>query len=1676
MTGLRETPPPRDGSRGDTSATEWGSSTARSPRKKTFVALTSLGIVLVLAALALLYRAFTPSETPTPAHAPAQEAMDLDLLEDAFVWESKPDRTFGGWETFFIWEGSHALLSFSAADIPRGAEVVSATLTLSIHGHSTAAGALAVVEVLEGASTWDETSVTWNNQPSVDPHVPSSESILAAAQPGAADVWDVTALLQEALDRLPTPTEDLGSPKIPTIGFRLRFMEPVALRQEWWSKESNEPSARLRVALRGLERCCVDVHVEPPEARDVGCRAEIDPTARWCGTPVNVTTAAAPGWVVERVDGPSFLQGRAPNCAQVVVTFQRTLDVDCGVDTVVRPDGSAGSASASPTSCRCGTGQTELTAVPQEGWVFHHWEEYAEQCSNSRSCTVACPARSRQRAVAVFAPVLTVTGHYEDVMCPPEGVTDRPILTVTLCASQANSWTVESIGVRAGDSGRGTDNVDRVILSRNGTQMGVAELDAKADGEIEFDAGNLFVPAGECVNLSLRYHFASRAGYLCGDRTVECASAAVPASLIEARPTSSSYGSITGGAEGRIHIGCVINQHARKAFDGIQAAIDDPATEALHTLTVCPGRYSENVRVTESLSLVSEKGSKRTVIQAADAIKAAIETTREMTVVDGFTVSDAREDWGIAARRGVTLRDVRVTGNGGGVLNERGDFSADGLLVRANTGDGLVVSTLDDVALTNVAIASNGGDGIAVIINSARNGRSGRLVLHGTENRIVNNGGDGIHARMGDVVVLARTQITGNGGWGIRADTGSISISDGAVDTVAANGRGGLFAGAGIHLPAGLRVESNGGPGIIAAGTADIRLQDIQVQRNRGVGIGTVVASSGIRATSPGLILQGTENEIVDNGGHGIHAAAGSVFIQGKTRITGNSGWGILADLGRVSIWSGAMESITENGKGGIFASRGLDLPAGFSVAANGGPGIVVGGVDDTDLEQIEVRGNLGDGITVAGERSYADESYPGVILWGASNLIVDNGGDGIRTSRGFVSIRGGTWIEGNDGWGIHADGGPVSILDGTMDGISANGRGGLFASGGLQLPDDFVVERNGGPGIKVQDHDLQLANVEVCENDGNGIEIEFGDLVLTGPEARILLNSGDGIDARSASLSLKHADISSNNGWGVEAHGDGSVEVSHTDVRSNEFGGILINGLGLESRQLRVDKNGGPGLVLGGATAHIQKGQISRNTGCGMHVLGTDLDLVGLEVFGNDRGGIRFDDAGSYGWRTDTLGHLGQGANTLAPNGTAGGQGVSTIRASCISGNGGDGVRVNDGVSTLVIRDGDLGHNEGRALVNSETDCEVSAHANWWGEADDPFGQIDGVVDCGRWRTGPLTLTVSPERDPTYVQRGRSNSVPLILRDWTGQVDTVVLTTEDRHGWLRGAPVTMVPLDEDGLATTLLVVRVPLDVPLETVNPITVSIRSAPNRQYDEAVSFSVVATALADLALGVSGPVQAPMTGSPLTYTISIRNEGPDEAHAVRMTGTLPADLQLARVTTARGRCDAHDAGLLCNLGGLDAGTEIAVSMVVTPGISNRISTSFRANGVERDPSPLNNIAEDHMAVIERGEARGIQLEGPRSGGRGELLAFTARVSPVATTVPITFTWQATDQWWPERIRRSPWVSDTIDLMWHVGGQHTVTVVAHDPHGNVLTDTHTVDIKLPNRLVYLPLVIRGR
>jgi uncharacterized repeat protein (TIGR01451 family) len=117
------------------------------------------------------------------------------------------------------------------------------------------------------------------------------------------------------------------------------------------------------------------------------------------------------------------------------------------------------------------------------------------------------------------------------------------------------------------------------------------------------------------------------------------------------------------------------------------------------------------------------------------------------------------------------------------------------------------------------------------------------------------------------------------------------------------------------------------------------------------------------------------------------------------------------------------------------------------------------------------------------------------------------------------------------------------------------------------------------------------------------------------------------------------------------------------------------------------------------------------------------------------------------------------------------------------------------------------------------------------------------------------------------------------------------------------------------------------------------------------------------ADLGLTKEGPVTA-NAGEELTYTLKVKNNGPDVATNVTVNDTLPAGLELVSAAPAPPAC-VGTVTVVCNLGTLQVGQTGVATLVARAVQAGPVHNDASASSDQSDPTPGDNTGGWNTSV---------------------------------------------------------------------------------------------------------------
>ena len=151
------------------------------------------------------------------------------------------------------------------------------------------------------------------------------------------------------------------------------------------------------------------------------------------------------------------------------------------------------------------------------------------------------------------------------------------------------------------------------------------------------------------------------------------------------------------------------------------------------------------------------------------------------------------------------------------------------------------------------------------------------------------------------------------------------------------------------------------------------------------------------------------------------------------------------------------------------------------------------------------------------------------------------------------------------------------------------------------------------------------------------------------------------------------------------------------------------------------------------------------------------------------------------------------------------------------------------------------------------------------------------------------------------------------------------------------------------------------------------------------------------ADISLTTTGFPDPVLAGSPLTYFLTVANDGPSGATGVVLTDTLPPQVTFGSAQATQGSC-GHDSGTVtCQLGVVREGADVTVVIIVTPGASaagTTISSTANVNAGEDDPTTGDRTITETTAVIPQADLSVTLADSPDPALVGGSLTYTMTV----------------------------------------------------------------------------------
>lgn len=123
--------------------------------------------------------------------------------------------------------------------------------------------------------------------------------------------------------------------------------------------------------------------------------------------------------------------------------------------------------------------------------------------------------------------------------------------------------------------------------------------------------------------------------------------------------------------------------------------------------------------------------------------------------------------------------------------------------------------------------------------------------------------------------------------------------------------------------------------------------------------------------------------------------------------------------------------------------------------------------------------------------------------------------------------------------------------------------------------------------------------------------------------------------------------------------------------------------------------------------------------------------------------------------------------------------------------------------------------------------------------------------------------------------------------------------------------------------------------------------------------------ALADADLAIAKTASPTLVDVGEDITYTLTVTNNGPNDAVSVLASDFLPAGVTLVSAVPSQGDCTGSGP-VDCDLGALANGASATITIVVTADIEADLTNRAEVSGAMVDPDPANNEAVASVTAV--------------------------------------------------------------------------------------------------------------
>jgi uncharacterized repeat protein (TIGR01451 family) len=218
--------------------------------------------------------------------------------------------------------------------------------------------------------------------------------------------------------------------------------------------------------------------------------------------------------------------------------------------------------------------------------------------------------------------------------------------------------------------------------------------------------------------------------------------------------------------------------------------------------------------------------------------------------------------------------------------------------------------------------------------------------------------------------------------------------------------------------------------------------------------------------------------------------------------------------------------------------------------------------------------------------------------------------------------------------------------------------------------------------------------------------------------------------------------------------------------------------------------------------------------------------------------------------------------------------------------------------------------------------------------------------------------------------------------------------------------------LDGGTASVTIKTHTTPAIAGMSVANAASVSANEHDPNPANNQANATIKVQPLVDLSLRKVASNPAPTAGGPVSYTLTLTNDGPSPATDVTVTDPLPAGLRFSSATSSQGSCRATEQVVSCRLGTVADGGTAVVTITATVGASTAGKTlrnTARSSADEPIAQPELTSSEASITPVAkppspRAELKITKTVNRRRAAFGATLKYTITVTNAGPATAVT------------------------------------------------------------------------